>query len=162
VPTDSRACPRVPATNHRQRLAQNRPSNATRRTTYLAQFRCQETCIQGKFRPAGRYLYFHYCVQVLRRAWRAGPGQKAVFSLQDQLGKLYWGTPGRYIPENMLIALVEELGNEYKELVMGASRIKGRRSTLLDVAVSQIASGQSGDIAEKESEDEEDEDEDEK
>ena len=52
---------------------------------------------QSQHRPAARYLYFHYCVQVLRRAWKAGAGQRAVFSLYDEHGKPYWGTPGRYM-----------------------------------------------------------------
>jgi hypothetical protein len=60
--------------------------------------------------------------QVLRRAWRAGGGQKSVFSLEDELGKPYWGTPGRYLPKKMLLALIEELGHEYVGLLDGASQ----------------------------------------
>ena len=30
---------------------------------------------QSGQRPALRYLYFHYCIQALRRAWRAGPNE---------------------------------------------------------------------------------------
>jgi hypothetical protein len=36
------------------------------------------------------------------------------------VGKPFWGTPGRYLPKNMLLLLVEELGNEYKDLLKGA------------------------------------------
>lgn len=52
---------------------------------------------RSQHRPAARYLYFHYCVQVLRRAWKAGAGQRAVFGLYDEHGKPYWDTPGRYM-----------------------------------------------------------------
>lgn len=33
--------------------------------------------------PAARYLYFHYCLQVLRHAWKAHPGQGTALSLAD-------------------------------------------------------------------------------
>ncbi|KAE8150105.1 hypothetical protein BDV25DRAFT_140160 [Aspergillus avenaceus] len=65
---------------------------------------------RGSYRPAARYVYFHYCLQVLRRAWKVGPGQRAAFYLTDELGKPFWGTPGRYIAKTMLRSLVEELG----------------------------------------------------
>lgn len=51
------------------------------------------------FRPRARYIYFHYCIQVLRRAWQhSNPGQEASGILQAERAKLYWGTPGRYLP----------------------------------------------------------------
>ncbi|OJJ44490.1 hypothetical protein ASPZODRAFT_168752 [Penicilliopsis zonata CBS 506.65] len=121
---------------------------------------------RGTFRPAARFLYFHYCLQVLRRAWRAGPGQKAVFSLTDELGKPFWGTPGRYIAGNMLKAFCEELGHDCDGLMIGASRRRGRRSALLDAATAQIAEkankmdqneGEDGDDDEQEEEEEEEE-----
>jgi hypothetical protein len=59
------------------------------------------------------------------------------------------------------MAFIEELGHEYKGLVMGASHQMGHRNTLLDVATNQIASRQSRNIVEEESEDEEEESEDE-
>ena len=69
------------------------------------------------FRPRARYIYFHYCVQMLRHAWKEQrPGQ----SLKKQMGSAYWGTPGRYLPRNMLMAFVEEMGHEYEQLLEGA------------------------------------------
>ncbi|KAJ1715233.1 hypothetical protein NYO67_2619 [Aspergillus flavus] len=95
---------------------------------------------RGNYRPAARYLYFHYCVQVLRRAWKLGPGQKTVFHLTDEFGKPFWGTPGRYIAKNMLRALIEELGHEYDNLLEGATLLsRGDDDLLLDTAVAQIA-----------------------
>lgn len=43
---------------------------------------------------ASRYLCFHYCAQVRRRAWKTGASQKAVFGLYDEHDKAYRDTPG--------------------------------------------------------------------
>ncbi|KAJ5918166.1 hypothetical protein N7454_010541 [Penicillium verhagenii] len=78
---------------------------------------------RSDFRPAARYLYFHYVVQILRRAWQKDSqgGPDAVDLMKDEAGKPLWGTPGRYLPRSMLLALVEEIGHEYKPLLSGAS-----------------------------------------
>ncbi|KAJ5382383.1 hypothetical protein N7517_000294 [Penicillium concentricum] len=93
-------------------------------------------------RPAGRYLYFNYCIQVLRSAWqRAGKAKtkgEASKILREENGKPFWGTPGRYIPQNMLRAFVEELGHEYEALLEGASRTTGDEQLLLDTATNQV------------------------
>ena len=87
-------------------------------------------------RPAGRYMYFDYCAQVLRSAWqRAGMHKtkdKALIILREENGKPYWTTPGRYIPENMPRALVEGLGRECEALLEGASSTMGGEELLLD------------------------------
>ncbi|PKY03798.1 hypothetical protein P168DRAFT_311344 [Aspergillus campestris IBT 28561] len=113
---------------------------------------------RGNYRPAARYLYFHYCVQILRRAWRAGPGQQAVFSLQDELGKLFWGTPGKYVARNMLKAFIQELGHEADDLLIGARGSGGDDKVLLNIAATQIAEQS---VEEEDGEDEHDEDEEE-
>ncbi|PLB42261.1 uncharacterized protein BDW47DRAFT_122032 [Aspergillus candidus] len=113
---------------------------------------------RGNCRPAARYLYFHYCIQVLRRAWRAGPGQQAVFSLQDELGKLFWGTPRKYVARNMLKAFIQELGHEADDLLIGARGSGGNDKVLLNIAATQIAEQS---VEEEDDEDEYDEDEDE-
>ncbi|KAE8164545.1 hypothetical protein BDV40DRAFT_298344 [Aspergillus tamarii] len=92
------------------------------------------------FRPAARYLYFHYCLQVLRRAWRFNQDKTADVYLRDEMGKPFWGTPGRYLPKNMLLALVDELGHDYKHLLKGASCSNGEEDLLLGVASAQIKS----------------------
>ncbi|KAK9852272.1 hypothetical protein MYU51_008693 [Penicillium brevicompactum] len=75
------------------------------------------------FRPAARYLYFHYVIQLLRYAWQSDSqgGEQAIRVMKGEHGKPYWGTPGRYLPKNMLLALAEELGHEYKPILDGAS-----------------------------------------
>ncbi|KXG52810.1 uncharacterized protein PGRI_080660 [Penicillium griseofulvum] len=97
---------------------------------------------RSSFRPAARYLYFHYAIQVLRHAWEQNSqGDKAAETMQAEAGKLFWGTPGRYLPKNMLLALVEELGHEYKPLLDGASISRcGDPQLLLAVAANQVKS----------------------
>ncbi|CAG8924526.1 unnamed protein product [Penicillium salamii] len=85
------------------------------------------------FRPAARYLYFHYVVQILRYSWQSESqgGEEAIQIMKGGHGKPFWGTPGRYLPKNMLLALVEELGHEYTPLLDGASFGRSRDSQLL-------------------------------
>ncbi|KAJ5618121.1 hypothetical protein N7537_003235 [Penicillium hordei] len=101
---------------------------------------------RSNFRPAARYLYFHYCVQVLRRAWQYTKDTDKTEAAKDHVanvlydtnGKLFWGTPGRYLPRNMLLALVEELGHEYKPLLNGAaSSTSADSDMLLELAANQ-------------------------
>lgn len=68
---------------------------------------------RSSFRPAARYLYFHYCVQMLRMCWQhssQGKSSQAAAILRAEKGRPFWGTAGRYLPRNMLLALVEEMG----------------------------------------------------
>lgn len=118
------------------------------------------------FRPAARYLYFHYCVQVLRRAWAHNTGGGPLPTLKDEAGKPFWRTPGRYLPKNMLLGLLEALGHEYNDLLKGASwnPAGGDENLLLEVASSQIKKrpalkdvGWGADQEEDESEDEDSE-----
>ncbi|RAK95443.1 HNH endonuclease signature motif containing protein [Aspergillus ibericus CBS 121593] len=90
------------------------------------------------FRPAARYIYFHYCLQVLRRAWQENTDGTPGATIRDEMGKPFWGTPGRYLPKNMLLALVEELGHDYKDLLCGASGQKGEEGLLVEVAAKQV------------------------
>lgn len=123
----------------------------------------QKLSFRSQHRPAARYLYFHYCVQVLRRAWKAGAGQRAVFGLYDEHGKPYWGTPGRYMARRMLRAFVEELGHQYKPLLEGGDSmgtVSGDRNLLLNTATAQIASSHSSNADDEESDENDDSDED--
>ena len=86
------------------------------------------------FRPAARYLYFHYCVQMLRMCWQhssRGKSSQAAAILQAERGKPFWGTAGRYLPRNMLLALVEEMGHEYKSVMNGAAGSRADDDKLL-------------------------------
>ena len=76
---------------------------------------------RNSFRPRARYIYFHYCVQMLRHAWREPQRPEESLTKKKPGSSSYWGTPGRYLPRNMLMALVEEMGGqEYERLVEGA------------------------------------------
>ena len=75
------------------------------------------TFFKSNFRPRARYLYFLYCVTMLRRSWtKEQPGS----GLRDDLGKPYWGTTGHFMQKNLLMAFVEEMGHEYEPLLEGA------------------------------------------
>lgn len=76
---------------------------------------------------------------MLRRAWKAGTGNKAAWELVDERGRPFWATPGRYINKNMLRAFVNTLGHEHEHLLKRASR-RGRGSLgLLVTATDQIS-----------------------
>ncbi|KAL8889062.1 MAG: hypothetical protein Q9215_003602 [Flavoplaca cf. flavocitrina] len=72
---------------------------------------------------------------MLQRSWNLEKKERA---LKDKLGKPFWATPGRYMRERMLGALVEEMGHEYEGLLAGAIEEGGSRDTLLCVATQQI------------------------
>lgn len=93
---------------------------------------------QSSARPAARYLYFHYCLQILRRAWKAGPGEKAADILLDEFGKPVWATRGRYIGHKMLRALVDTLGQEYSDLLRGSFPKAGDSSSLVEAMEDRI------------------------
>jgi hypothetical protein len=115
---------------------------------------------RSSFRPRARYLYFHYCIQILRRAWRVD--KKAAEQMKNEFGKGYWGTIGPYLPESMLRAFIEELGHEYEELLAGAVDDKAMANPedsniLIAVASSQIKASRPWRPKDEESDGEEDE-----
>jgi hypothetical protein len=95
------------------------------------------------FRPRARYLYFHYCLQILRISWKyAHYKGKSGEMIKTEMRKSFWGTTGRYLPKYMLKAFVEEIGQEWEHLVdngcEGEEEVQGDRFTLLSTAVSQV------------------------
>lgn len=68
------------------------------------------------FRPGARYLYFTYCIAMLRRSF----GGKHLEVSRAELGKRFWGTPGKYVLEGMLLGFVEAMGHKYEHLLDGA------------------------------------------
>ena len=58
-------------------------------------------------RPHTRYLYWQYCVTMLRHSWR-NEGLQA---------KISWGTQGAYIKKRMLLAFAEQVGHDYEALM---------------------------------------------
>jgi hypothetical protein len=92
------------------------------------------------FRPRARYLYFLYCIQVLRYTWQLEDATEEAAVLRNEAGKPFWPTAGRYINRRMLLAFIEELGHQdYYEILQGASCQGGGDSCLLlDVASRQV------------------------
>ena len=124
---------------------------------------------RNNFRPRARYLYFHFCLQILRLSW--GQQQKQAETLKKELGMVFWGTPGRYLPRNMLRAFVDEMGHEYEALLEGAMEDEtdvdvagadnGDSEILLATAVDQIKAPARGDTDTEDEDVDEDGDEDE-
>ena len=121
----------------------------------------RKVLFQNANRPRARYLYYHYCIQVLRRAWNM---QMQGDVLKDELKKHFWGTPGRYIRYNMLRAFVEELGHEYEQLLEAAMEdlddATNHQSdpTLLGAAINQIERSVAPEEDEEDEEDDDDDD----
>ncbi|OAX77751.1 hypothetical protein ACJ72_07946 [Emergomyces africanus] len=74
---------------------------------------------RSDFRPRARYLYYHYCLQILRVAFRERFEGEII--REKELQKPFWGSPGKYIRKNMLQVFVEEIGHKYDGLLKGAS-----------------------------------------
>lgn len=117
---------------------------------------------RSNFRPRARYLYFLYCVTVLRRSWRMN---KATSSLSNELGKPSWGTRGKFMKKGMLLAFVEEMGHEYEGLLQGAiedhqTAVESDESALFAANRQIISSVQETEGEESSDDDEEDHDDD--
>jgi hypothetical protein len=99
---------------------------------------------RSSFHPAARYMYFQYCVQIIRSGWQRNDTVKAsdtTGTLEKGTGIPFWTTPGQYICQSMLLAVVHELGDEYTSLMNGA--ISSRLETppddlLLEVVAKQV------------------------
>ena len=61
-------------------------------------------------RPHARYLYWQYCVTMLRHSWKNKRIQ----------AKNFWGTQGPYIRKRMLLAFAEQVGHDYEALMKNA------------------------------------------
>ncbi|KAL3455715.1 hypothetical protein BJX64DRAFT_281870 [Aspergillus heterothallicus] len=109
---------------------------------------------KGNFRPAARYLYYHYCAQIIHRSWRK-PSVEATPLLEEELGKPFWGTPGPYIRANMLRAVMEEVGHDAGDLLIGAKRSGGKDSLVIDVIAEEVAARQAKEERADEGENEE-------
>ena len=120
----------------------------------------QKVSFRGDFRPRARYLYFTYCMAILRKSWNK---DKPAIALSDELGKPYWGTAGRYIKKNMLRGFVQELGHEYDELLEGAMSDSSNEEEVglaaLEAASDQIKAsvGREGGLSYEQSSDSDDE-----
>lgn len=69
------------------------------------------------FRPEAQYFFFHYCVQLLHRSWQYDGLSTTV--LEEEVDKNLWNLPGSFLPRNMLLAFMEELGSSYESLLQG-------------------------------------------
>jgi hypothetical protein len=112
------------------------------------------------FRPRARYLYFNYCFQLLKLAWKKGRQLKALPVLESEVGKPFWGTKGKYLPAHQLQVFVEELGHEAECLLDGKDETfddVGDKNVLLAALAGQMrARSMSEEESDEESEEESD------
>ena len=97
--TDASMNEYIPKTNLRYRDLDERP----------LQFRSDT-------RPRARYLYFLYCMAMIRQAWAT----RSTEALKQNIGRQYWGTRGRYIQHGQLQEIVKEMGEDLEFLMEGA------------------------------------------
>lgn len=74
----------------------------------------QRVAFRNNRRPRAEYLYFHYCVSILRRSWNQ---DKHWGLLKEELRGM-WAAPGPYLPKSMLAAFIEELGHDMEPALM--------------------------------------------
>ena len=113
---------------------------------------------KSTFRPRARYLYFAYCAAMLRRSF----GGKHLEVSSAELGKNFWGVPGRYMLEGMLLGFVEEMGRGYEHLLEGALREDGAVVDTLALAaanahIQETLKADDGEDIDSDSDDEEEE-----
>ena len=94
----------------------------------------RELEFRSDHRPSPQYLYFHYCVTMLRRSWYHADHETV---LQDRLGKNFWDVPGRFLRRQQLLALAEEIGND--GLLEGAGNEADHKDVDQDEESGQIA-----------------------
>ena len=111
-------------------------------------------------RPRARYLYFHYCCQILRQVWKADAKGKLDILVQQD-GLLAWGTVGKYIASNHLRAFVDELGHQFEPLMQNATGEERADSHIMVEAIADQVLLSRENQAEDDDEEDEDEEEDE-
>ncbi len=84
----------------------------------------RELKFKNDFRPRSRYLYYHYCLQTLRFSWRVRAPMTRANTLIKEKGKVFWGTFDKQLPKHMLEAFVQELGQEYEELLQQGADVE--------------------------------------
>lgn len=95
----------------------------------------REIQFRSDHRPRARYLYYSYCVSMLRRSHHQGQHETI---LKDHLGRKFWGTPGAYLRRTYLLAFVEEIGAQ--DLLDGAE--EGDENSEVDPTALVIANEQ--------------------
>lgn len=95
----------------------------------------REIQFRSDHRPRAQYLYYSYCVSMLRRSHHQGQHETI---LKDHLGRKFWGTPGAYLRWTYLLAFVEEIGAQ--DLLDGAE--EGDENSEVDPTALVIANEQ--------------------
>ena len=74
----------------------------------------QPVTFQGEYRPRARYLYYAYCVALLRLAYSV---EKKPVALKTSLGMKNWGATASYLRKSMVRGFVNAVGHDFDELM---------------------------------------------
>ena len=77
------------------------------RETYNEFLEGKEVQVSSDHRPRARYLYWHYCLFMLKHSWHKDLNKGE--TIKKELGERYWGTRGAFMEKTMLLAFVESL-----------------------------------------------------
>ena len=110
---------------------------------------------RSEHRPAARYLYFHYCIQVLRRAWKArGRAEDGFLDFMTNMASYFGGPPVVIWRKICCVRLLRNWATKCEPLLQGGHSFRpaSDRSLLLNMAAAQIASPESNDADNEEDE----------
>ena len=107
------------AQEYKIRVLQPQEKGMNETITYLSNLTWKEldnqpVTFQSDLRPRARYLYYAYCVALLRLAYNV---DKRPIALRSSLGTKDWGTTGRYLEKSMVQGFVDAVGGEFDGLM---------------------------------------------
>lgn len=92
----------------------------------------QRLNFKATFRPRAQYLFFHYCVQLLRWTWSESFPSRRV--RDENLDKPVWTILSRHVKKGMLQAFADEIGRDYHHLVEGTQPVPQERMSRKQVS----------------------------
>ena len=123
----------------------------------------QRVKFRSDHRPRARYLYWQFCVSLLRAAWSSE--HRKYNAVTEQLGKQFWGSGGSWIRRKYLLGFAEYIGHavEWERLMEEAQPAVNEEDNSPDpggvvVAAKQISDAKEGKSTGPEPEDESDSD----
>lgn len=91
---------------------------------------------RSTFRPRARYLYYSYCLQILRLAFKERHQGKIL--REQELEKPFWGSPGEFVKKYML-SFIEEVGHRYDNLLEGTIEPATQNQSLRETIAMSMA-----------------------
>ena len=123
----------------------------------------QRVNFRSDHRPRARYLYWQFCVSLLRAAWSCE--HRKYNPVTEQIGKQFWGSGGKWIRKKYLLGFAEYVGHtvEWERLMEAAQPAVNEEDNKPDpggvvIAAKQISDAQEGKSTGPELDDESDSD----